>query len=211
MMDSQAPERFEAVVRESVLGQLCEDDPIGLLGASLSSSEEPRRRWVPMTAASWEADPSSYWSFASTFDVAVTVVGLKPGTSCVLPALLASTVALLNLNSGRAYALYGGSYTPHAGVVVPDPPPPLDRADVWLADASRIIGRSLARPNRSNGSFGEDVIEWWHGDRKLTVYLDDDKIDYLKVWGPDVHSQMQEGELDSDERLRELWAWLNEP
>ncbi len=43
---------------------------------------------------------------------------------------------------------------------------------------------------------GEVVFEWWHGNKKLTVYIGDDSAEYVQVWGTDRHSEMSDGDAE---------------
>jgi hypothetical protein len=57
---------------------------------------------------------------------------------------------------------------------------------------------------------GNVVFEWWEGYKKLTVYVSPDTVEYVKVWGPDMFSDMEDGELARAEDHRTLWRWLTE-
>ncbi len=55
----------------------------------------------------------------------------------------------------------------------------------------------------------EIVLEWWHKSRKLTIYIShDDTVDFVKVWGPDVHTQMEDGSLESKSDLVSILNWI---
>ena len=55
----------------------------------------------------------------------------------------------------------------------------------------------------------EIVLEWWNKNRKLTIYISENRIEYIKVWGPDIDNEMQDGLISSDDTLRELWEWIS--
>jgi hypothetical protein len=55
----------------------------------------------------------------------------------------------------------------------------------------------------------EIVLEWWNKNRKLTIYISENRIEYIKVWGPDIDNEMQDGLIISYETLRELWEWIS--
>jgi hypothetical protein len=55
----------------------------------------------------------------------------------------------------------------------------------------------------------EIVLEWWNKNRKLTIYISENRIEYIKVWGPDIDNEMQDGLISSDNTLRELWEWIS--
>ena len=54
---------------------------------------------------------------------------------------------------------------------------------------------------------GFAVLEWWHGDRKLTVYTNDGIC--LKVWGPNIDSEMEEVDVADPAQVRSAFAWLS--
>lgn len=59
---------------------------------------------------------------------------------------------------------------------------------------------------------GDWFVEAWHGRRKVSVYLHaNGVVDTLKVWGPNINTQMEEGDAtDSLDALVPLIAWLRE-
>lgn len=63
-------------------------------------------------------------------------------------------------------------------------------------------------PLLTRGAWDEPVLEWWSsGPRKLTIHIGPTDITYVKVWGPDIEHEMEEGRM-SDTTIGELWAWL---
>lgn len=54
----------------------------------------------------------------------------------------------------------------------------------------------------------EVVFEWWHEHKKLTVYILGDTAEYIKVWGPDIDNEMQEGLAKSSAEITSLWKWI---
>ncbi len=68
-------------------------------------------------------------------------------------------------------------------------------------------GRKWLSPNVTASDEGEVVFEWWQSTKKLTVYVSNQNAEYLKVWGPDINTDMEDGKADSD-TLRLLWKWL---
>lgn len=57
---------------------------------------------------------------------------------------------------------------------------------------------------------GNVVLEWWEGRKKLTIYVHPETVEYVKVWGPDIFSDMEDGEIEGAEDHRALWRWLTE-
>ncbi|WP_375476526.1 hypothetical protein [uncultured Nostoc sp.] len=54
----------------------------------------------------------------------------------------------------------------------------------------------------------EIVFEWWHGTKKLTVYILRNTAEYIKVWGTDIDNEMEDGTSSSPAELTALWKWL---
>jgi len=79
---------------------------------------------------------------------------------------------------------------------------------VWMYLAAADAQYSWADPNVTSGADGEVVFEWWHGSRKLTIYVSPETVEYVQVWGPDVNTQMEDGEAESFSACQALWSWL---
>lgn len=58
----------------------------------------------------------------------------------------------------------------------------------------------------------EIVLEWWHKNKKITIYVCEDTIDYIKVWGTDMENEMEDGIVNLYDRdnLINLWQWLSD-
>jgi hypothetical protein len=63
-------------------------------------------------------------------------------------------------------------------------------------------------PHVSSSEQGEVVFEWWKRDRKLTIYVGAESADFLRVGGPNIDSDMFDGEL-AGAQFAGLWLWLN--
>lgn len=66
-------------------------------------------------------------------------------------------------------------------------------------------------PHRSRSPWDEDVLEWWCGPRKLTVYVnrvEPERSTYIKVSGPD-SADMVDGPYTPD-MLDDLTAWVED-
>ncbi len=87
------------------------------------------------------------------------------------------------------------------------------QAIVWIGKLHVEVlraERAWIGPNVTAGPDGEVVLEWWHDTKKLTIYIEEQDVDYVKVWGTDAHSQMAEGDARSSSACRALWLWLTE-
>lgn len=55
----------------------------------------------------------------------------------------------------------------------------------------------------------EIVLEWWNNTKKITIYISDETIDYIKVWGSDMDNEMEDDSIDLDDDLTPFWSWIN--
>jgi hypothetical protein len=76
--------------------------------------------------------------------------------------------------------------------------------DAYRAIASLIVWQD---PHTSASEDGEIVLEWWHGIKRLTVYVGPHQSSYVKSWGPHLVNEMEDGLLPED-WVVSLWAWL---
>ena len=91
---------------------------------------------------------------------------------------------------------------------------------VMLLFNDAVAGRlPWISPNATANADGDVVLEWWAaGSKKLTTYfMSDGTAEYIKSWGPDVESEMEDGILDTERAdaavIQEsprykLWDWL---
>ena len=57
----------------------------------------------------------------------------------------------------------------------------------------------------------ETVYEWWNNERKITIYVSSQlESSYVKVWGPDIYTEMEDGPLKTFGKFKELMEWMNE-
>ncbi len=55
----------------------------------------------------------------------------------------------------------------------------------------------------------EVVIEKWNNNFELTLYITIDRIDYLKSWGPNIDNDMEDGTIENNNDLLDLFKWLD--
>lgn len=70
-------------------------------------------------------------------------------------------------------------------------------------------GLKWVAPHVGASESGEIVLEWWGGRSKLTIYVGPESIQYIRVWGPNIENEMDDGELGGQTRFASLWQWLN--
>jgi hypothetical protein len=64
-------------------------------------------------------------------------------------------------------------------------------------------------PLINNTLDNEVVLEWWNSKKKLTIYLSDTSTNYIKVWGADMSSEMEDGLISSDKDIVDIWKWFS--
>lgn len=63
-------------------------------------------------------------------------------------------------------------------------------------------------PNVTASAEGEVVFEWRHGINSLTVYIGNQSAEYVKDWGADINTEMEDGYANSPGIRQTLWMWL---
>jgi hypothetical protein len=85
------------------------------------------------------------------------------------------------------------------------------RAFRWIKDLYEDVpamGEEWIDPLIGADAHGNVVFEWWEDHKKLTVYVTPTEVEYVKVSGPDIFSDMEDGEVEGVEDRRALWHWL---
>lgn len=86
-----------------------------------------------------------------------------------------------------------------------------DNAAQWFEELHNDIatlGLIWREPMVSSEPEGNIVFEWWRNSRKLTIYVAPDEIEYIKVWGPSMIHEMEDGFVTAPRERQELWRWL---
>lgn len=81
-------------------------------------------------------------------------------------------------------------------------------ADSWISALYRDINVLWIEPNVVADAEGDVVFEWWHDEKKLTVYVSPETVEFIKVEGPDIHTDMHDGAVETPRDSRMLWHWL---
>jgi hypothetical protein len=81
------------------------------------------------------------------------------------------------------------------------------RAEALAEEFARAGTMRLEPAHKTFAPNDECCLEWWRGARKVTFYVGAEKADYIRVWGPDVHAQMDDGAV-TPEILPWLHRWL---
>lgn len=69
-------------------------------------------------------------------------------------------------------------------------------------------GQEWIEPNVTASAEGEVVFEWWHGTKGLAFYAGNQHVEYLKDWGANINTEMENGFANSPAIRRSLWKWL---
>ena len=64
-------------------------------------------------------------------------------------------------------------------------------------------------PHVGSNELGQVTLEWWNHSRSLTLFVrSSDRVEYLKAWGQDIESQMEDGEVIRLNDFVTLSHWL---
>lgn len=78
-----------------------------------------------------------------------------------------------------------------------------------LTGAAIASGHPFTNPLVSLDHRGYITLEWWHNSRSLTVYITgNNEIEYLKAWGTDITSDMEDGSITLLSDVFSLLKWL---
>ena len=69
-------------------------------------------------------------------------------------------------------------------------------------------GQEWIEPNVTASAEGEVVFEWWRGTKGLAIYIGNQSAEYLKDWGANINTEMEDGYANSPDLRRSLWMWL---
>jgi|SRR4028118_2159410 hypothetical protein len=59
-----------------------------------------------------------------------------------------------------------------------------------------------------NSDKGQIHLEWWNKKRKYSIYVAEDQISYIAVWGADMDNEMEEGDINIENNLADFWEWI---
>lgn len=96
--------------------------------------------------------------------------------------------------------------------LAPDPDA-VSHAEQWITEFFHHLMWSQQQwiaPNITGSGDGEVYFGWYHGQRKLSVYVDKQNIDYVQVWGTGVKAKLTDGYINTIEDMQKLWQWLLE-
>ena len=81
-------------------------------------------------------------------------------------------------------------------------------AETWLKFAIAATPQGAwKRPHSSPSACQEVIVEWHNGARQVRLFIDDDGAQYVKSWGKNIVTEMEDGGLTKD-GLVALLRWL---
>lgn len=88
-------------------------------------------------------------------------------------------------------------------------PDSIEHAYSWITQLYRDLSAELwIKPHVIADADGDVVFEWWKGQKKLTIYVSPQTVEYVTVEGPDIASDMDDGVIETSRDSRMLWLWL---
>jgi hypothetical protein len=84
-------------------------------------------------------------------------------------------------------------------------------AQAWVRELFREVegaGLPWLQPNVTASAEGEVVLQWWNDPKRLTVYLSAHEATFIKSWGPNIETEMEDGSAASATSRLRLWEWL---
>lgn len=69
-------------------------------------------------------------------------------------------------------------------------------------------GEPWYEPHLSSEGYGDVKLSWSYGKKSLSFSITDSAVFYLKVWGPNVDTEMEDGVVGDDSDLINYWQWM---
>jgi hypothetical protein len=71
-----------------------------------------------------------------------------------------------------------------------------------------LTSKQWKEPHIAASEDGDVLLEWWNGNKGLSVYISEESVTYIKDWGPNILHEMEDGVVSSPAMRRQLWHWL---
>src|SRR5207244_11669379 len=94
---------------------------------------------------------------------------------------------------------------------LPPEPEAVVYAMAWLRELFREVesaGLPWLQPHVTSSAEGEVVLQWWNDPKRLTVYLSAPEATFIKSWGSNIETEMEDGSAASAKSRLRLWEWL---
>lgn len=89
----------------------------------------------------------------------------------------------------------------------------IENARAWISrmySETANSGKPWRDPFVTADVDGEVLFEWRTKTKDLSIYIDEDETTYIKDLGPEVGSEMLDGDASTPRARRELWTWFTE-
>jgi prevent-host-death family protein len=78
-----------------------------------------------------------------------------------------------------------------------------------LYSSSCRRGLTWVSPHVGADEYGSVSLEWWYETRKMTLFIESaGQIRFLKSWGSNIHSEMEDGTIKTVDEFVQLSKWL---
>lgn len=71
-----------------------------------------------------------------------------------------------------------------------------------------LKGKPWYEPHLGSEGHGDVEFSWSYGGKSLSFSITDSAVYYLKVWGPQIDTEMEDGVVSDDSDLIALWHWM---
>lgn len=151
--------------------------------------------------------PTVYLGTSSTTmpDSTAAIVLRNEAVDLAPAALSAVLQRIVRLTSWDANWDGYGSAKPHFGAInsgrsiVPE-----------LFRGAALTEYGWSDPHVSANESGDVVLEWWHDNKKVTIYVTPTEPKYVLVWGDNMDTEMDEGIImNPRQEFKRVWSWLH--
>jgi hypothetical protein len=63
-------------------------------------------------------------------------------------------------------------------------------------------------PRISDEGCSEVAVKWSKDEKSLTFFFGSSEVSYLKTWGLNINSEMDDGDITNKNEFQNLWEWL---
>lgn len=85
----------------------------------------------------------------------------------------------------------------------------LDFADIWLASFKRAIEEAGLKWYDPHVVKNEEIsFEWWRDERTLAIFIRNNSIEAIKIWGSSIYNEMLTVSIANAIEAVAIWQWL---
>ena len=81
----------------------------------------------------------------------------------------------------------------------------------WLREFFREVESARLpwlQPHVMASAEGEVVLQWWRDPKRLTLYFSPHEATFIKSWGANIETEMEDGDAAPATNRARLWEWL---